>query len=86
MTYTTEDVARIAAGLTKAQQRSVVNAHWSERDGVWHPEGWYTGKADKRVRRALCGLKLIRDYLRRSYPLTPLGLAVRQHLQEQAND
>jgi len=75
------DVDAIARGLTKAQRKAVLSAAYRAANGVWHPEGRYLS-AEKRVRWRLCRLDLIRDYLRRAYPLTPLGLAVRQRLQE----
>lgn len=72
-----DDVAKIAAKLTKAQQEIIMNA---PLNGDWFPvcwEGW-----------ALCSLQ--RRGL--TYPreaglqtLSPLGIAVRQHLQEKGN-
>jgi len=75
------DIAEIAKGLSEAQRRAVATATWREQDGAWHPEGWYCS-ADKRVRYRLCTAGLTRDYLRHSNRLTPLGHAVRAHLQE----
>lgn len=78
----TDDIAAIAEGLTDARRRAVLGAVFCEADGVWHPEGWYAA-ADKRVRWALCRLNLTHDYLRRANRLTPLGLAVRRHLEQE---
>lgn len=77
-----DDVAKIAAGLTEAQKRALSGATYSNGDGAWHPAGHYAA-ADKRVRRALTRLGLTRDYIRRSNRLTPLGIAVRAHLEKQ---
>lgn len=68
----------------EVQRRAVLGATYSKEQGVWHLAGWYCA-ADKRVRYVLAGLGLLRDYLRRSNRLTPLGLAVRDHLKEQPN-
>jgi hypothetical protein len=79
------DPATVAGKLTKAQRERVLRAIFREKDGAWWPEGWYVG-GDKRIRRALCQKGIIRDYLRYSYPLTPLGLAVRSHLLSDAGE
>lgn len=79
--FTQEDVVRVAAGLSKAQRAAVASAAFREQAGVWHPRGWYL-YADKRVRYALALANVIRDYLRPVNRLTPLGLAVRNHLKE----
>jgi hypothetical protein len=73
----------LAASLTEAQRRAVCASTFQDADGAWHPEGWYC-HADKRVRYNLCRAGITRDYLRRSNRLTPLGLAVRAILKEQA--
>lgn len=77
----TDDAERIAAGLSEAQRRAVLTASFHKQDGVWHPEGWHS-YADKRVRWNLCRQGLTHDYLRRYNRLTPLGLAVREHLKK----
>ena len=76
--------AEIAASLSAAQKRAVCAATFRDRDGVWHPGGWYC-HADKRVRYNLCRVGITRDYLQLSNRLTPLGLAVRAILKEQAS-
>ncbi|WP_371432403.1 hypothetical protein [Novosphingobium sp.] len=73
------EAERIAAGLTEAQRRALMNAQHCDERGVWHPSGWYAA-ADKRVRYNLSRLNLTVDYLRRANRLTPLGLEVRTHL------
>lgn len=79
----TQDPAAIAGKLSAAQKRAVKSAIFRKEDGAWNPEGYYT-HGDKRVRFALATRNLTRDYLRRSNRLTPLGLSVRQILEEQA--
>lgn len=74
------EAERIAASLTEAQKRAVSSATWRDGDGAWNPSGWYC-YADKRVRRKLCQIGLIGDYLCPSNRLRPLGLEVRRILQ-----
>lgn len=76
-----EDIERIAAGLTKAQREAVISAAFRKRQSAWWPAGWYLN-ADRRVRWNLCCAKLVGDYLGPWQRLTPLGLRVRQHLLE----
>jgi len=79
------DPAEIARKLSKAQRFAVEHArHW-EGNGVWNPAGIYL-YADKRVRHNLVRLGIIRDYLRENNRLTPLGLAVRQAIQEENDE
>lgn len=75
------DPAEIAAKLTKAQREAVLNGQMSEANGVWHPAGVYVS-ADKRVRYNLVRAGVIRDYVRRSNRLTPLGQQVAAILKE----
>lgn len=74
------DVAEIAKRLSEAQRRAILSSESRQANGAWHPAGWYL-RADRRVRYRLCLAGLLRDYLAPSQRLTPLGLAVREHLQ-----
>lgn len=69
------DVAEIAAGLTVAQRRAMTN-------GVFNCSRRKIPclRAHKTVRYNLCWLRLLTDYLG-TPSLTPLGLAVRAHLE-----
>lgn len=66
----TTDIAKIAAGLTKAQRG------WL-RDAWVGPNGWRTYRRSKASELGLCYIGSSR--------LTPLGLAVRQHLKDADN-
>ena len=79
------DVTGIAAGLTKAQRAAVLAARHHARRHAYLPEGYYVD-ADMRVRRNLAERGILRDYLNSHQRLTPLGLAVRAHLQENPHD
>ena len=82
---TDEQIARLAAGLTKAQRTAIVTAQWYKARNAYNPAGFYV-HADMRVRRALAEAGIIRDYLNPHQRLTPLGLAVRAHLTKEQTD
>jgi hypothetical protein len=66
------DVAAIAKGLTKAQQRWLIDAYYGSH-------GWQIcGYRPKACELGLC--------LPRSSRLTPLGLAVRAIIEKEQND
>ena len=74
-------VGEIVASLTMAQREALLGAELREARGAYRPEGLYV-TADKRVRYNLAILRLLPDYLTPTQRLTPLGLAVREHLIE----
>lgn len=84
MTDKTE-VARIVAGLSEAQKRAIIGARDYPYRHAYMPAGVYLN-ADRRVLRNLSRLNIVRDYLNPHQQLTPLGLAVRRHLQENRDD
>lgn len=71
-----EQVAEVARGLTKAQRAAMLRPPWT-RGGTTL---CMPGNVDRRVKWALCCAKLLRDYIG-APAFTPLGLAVRAHLQ-----
>lgn len=80
-TDTDKRAAEVAKGLTEAQKRALGRArHW-EGYGPYNPPGLYLS-ADRRILRALCGHRIVRDYLNSNQRLTPFGKAVLAHLQE----
>jgi hypothetical protein len=82
MTLNTTSAQEIAAKLTEAQRRAVLFAQWREQNGVWHPAGWHI-TADRRVRYRLSCAGVLRDYLTPTQRLTPLGLEVRNLLEQE---
>ena len=76
---TNDELAKLAATLSEAQRRAVKSARFWEGYGAYNPPGHYL-TADRRVLRNLCRHKIVRDYLSPSQRLTPLGLALRNHL------
>jgi hypothetical protein len=73
----TEDIARIAAGLTEAQKRAVITGH----ETLFGKQVLLSAKVNCRTVRILenKGLALLHDPYRMR--LTPLGLQVRNHLE-----
>lgn len=71
MTDQTQAVEQIARGLTKAQRRSVLAGRVSYGSGYWP---LYNAMRDKGLITNMMG-----------NTLTPLGLAVRNHIQEQGS-
>ena len=74
-----QQLETLTGQLTKAQREAIETSRWRKEDTAWHPEGWYCS-ADKRVRRVLADLGLIRDYCRMTNRLTPLGEDLRTFL------
>lgn len=84
----TPDVAEVARKLTKAQQRTL---------GIW-PDAWMAASEVMGMRIVGNVASLLADkgmlerrsdpntWGRSQYQCTPLGLAVRQHLQDQSHD
>lgn len=71
-----DDVAKIAAGLTKAQRDAVLNTRGPDADGLaWFALGSARGLPGEIKQRTVVG-----------HCLTPLGLAVRAHLMEKTDD
>lgn len=84
----TDDIAKLAAGLSPAQRRALVNmsADWQfagkatfNANGAWSLH-WAKGVGG---RGALAEMESRKDgrWSRKGYRLTPLGLALRAHLE-----
>lgn len=86
-----EAIVRIAKGLTRAQREIVMNLHRSALP-AWALRGDHLGvKASADIRKMPKGVIQKEDMKRYGsrkwwYRLTPLGLAVRDHLKESTGD
>jgi hypothetical protein len=68
------EIAAIAKGLTKAQRRALKEAVWNETHSEWRAFAMFPADRNLKAKGLTFGLWGI---------LTPLGLAVRQHLLSQ---
>jgi hypothetical protein len=64
--------AELARGLTKAQRKAIKQAVWNDEFGEWRAFAMHPADKNLRAKGLATGLWAI---------LTPLGLAVRAHLQ-----
>lgn len=74
---TAPDIAAIVRGLTRAQRKAIKNATWNDERGEWRAFAMFPADRNLRSKGLTLGMWAV---------LTPLGLAVRQHiLKEQAS-